>query len=491
MLILLAVLGGIAIGAVMAWLTLRGNAEALGTRAASLDKDCAELKEQINILQAGNSQLSIENAQLSTSLSEKEQRYEAELAQYRDSFETRDRERQRALEILSAELVELRKSNETLSAENASISASLSEKQAAFESQVAQLRSSFEEQKKLLIEEAEPRWLGFFKNQSREALSENRADFLREARQSINPLGESLERLQGQINELGKSEATLQHQLKQLHSGTTDLIHAIRGKPQLRGNWGELILRDIVEFVGMVDHCHFVEQAAVEDGRPDMIINLPQNRQVAVDSKHVVEAYWPVAEAATAGDSAAYMAARKDFAGKVRRRLDELSRREYWKKISSNLDYVVMFVPAEAHYREAIEADGSLMEYAAKNNVLLLSPLTLLALMRMMATTWREHRQIEFAHEMVSEAKKFYERASRFHGRLAATGQAIDNLVAKYDEAVTAWDGKQGLMRLADNVGKLGAGDGKPVGELAPIDRTTRALETPALIFDASQEATA
>ena len=175
---------------------------------------------------------------------------------------------------------------------------------------------------------------------------------------------------------------SLQEAEKALHAQAQDLTTALRGKPTKWGRWGELQLRRAAELAGMLEHCDFVEQQTLtgEDKaqRPDMVVNMPNGRSIAVDSKAPVEMYIASLETDNEEDSRAKL---KLYAEAVRRHLTDLCRKSYWEKLPGSPEFVVMFLPGESYFSAALEADPELIEFGAEQRVMLATPATLIALL--------------------------------------------------------------------------------------------------------------
>ncbi len=265
----------------------------------------------------------------------------------------------------------------------------------------------------------------------------------------VGPLKEELGKLDRQVRDLeSKREgayASIGTQLEGLHKlqdslrqQTTTLAQALKA-PTVRGRWGEIHLRRLVELCGLEQHVDFSEQETAQQGRPDMIVRLPEKGIVPVDSKVPLDAFLKAMEA----DSEE---ARRDLfrqhAQALRNRVRELAQRAYWEQFESTPEVVVMFVPVEASLSAAFQADRELFEYAFQNKVLVTSPISLFALLKAIGFGWQQQRVAENAEQIAQQGKTFYERAMTFVAHLGALGKSLEGTVKKYNDAVGSLEGR-------------------------------------------------
>lgn len=301
----------------------------------------------------------------------------------------------------------------------------------------------------------------------------------------IKPLQEMLQRYDVGLRSLEEKRArehgSLAEQLKaltqnnaSLQKETANLVTALR-KPQVRGRWGEMQLRRVAELSGMSGHCDFTEQVtfATDDGsiRPDMIVHLPGRRDIVVDAKVTLEAYFDALAAATEDDKKSAM---KRLGQHVRAHIDGLAKKEYWSQFTQSPELVVMFLPGESSLGAALEEDPDILEYAMTKKVLLATPATFMALMAGVASGWRQEDVAKNADELRTLGAELYKRMSTFAAHLARMGGAISSVNDSYSEAVGSLESR--VMPTIRKFKELGAAGGDDIPELKPVDKTPRPM---------------
>ncbi len=261
---------------------------------------------------------------------------------------------------------------------------------------------------------------------------------------------DSLGRLHDQMRDLEQHRVSWQSQLRQqvedvrhstdsLRRETTSLSTALR-KPQVRGRWGELHLRRAVEIAGLVSRCDFDEQVSVrtDDGllRPDLVVNLAGGKHVVVDAKVPLDAFL---DATGAKDDEERDAHLRRHARQLRQHVDALSGKAYWRTLPSTPEFVVLFVPGESFLSAALEAEPTLLEYAATRQVLLSTPTTLIALLRTVALAWTQEA-------LADKAAEIHELGRELNGRLASMGSHLDKLGKSLTSAVGAYNKALGSL---------------------------------------------
>ncbi len=375
------------------------------------------------------------------------------------------------------------------------------------EKTVAQTRleettKSIEEQKKLL-EEAHERLKTTFQALSGEALKSNNQAFLELAKESlgivlsdakgelserqeaikniVKPLEEALKRYEGQMSEMEKSRLTayvsLEGQIKSLLSTeeelkkeTNSLVTALR-RPEVRGRWGEVTLRRVVELAGMSEHCDYSEQVSVvtdddERLRPDMIIHLPADREIVVDSKVSLDAYLDAVASPNENQRREYLGR---HAQQVRKHMKTLSEKNYWSQFPKAPEFVVMFMPGESFLSAALEYDHAIIEDGMKAKVIIATPTTLIALLRAIAYGWRQEQIAKHAQEIAQLGKEIYDRFQPFLEHVNRVGLNLSQAVFSFNRMTMSLERR--VMVSVRKFKELGAGGDKELPELAHIEQ--------------------
>lgn len=276
------------------------------------------------------------------------------------------------------------------------------------------------------------------------ALKENTAEAVGQTRTTVvDPLSQTLRELKEKISDLEQARVSayskLSEQLAQsqqavlgLQATAVTLAQALKSS-SVRGRWGELQLKRIVELAGMTEHVHFEEQAALEEGRPDMRIKLPDGGEIPVDSKAPMTAYLDASETE---DVAIRDRKLQEHAQAMRQHVRALSDRQYWKQLPAAPEFVVMFIPMESCLSTAFSLQPDLLEYAIDRHVMIASPVSLLALLLAAGHGWRERRLDENRSRIAEAGKTLYERLLKFLGPLETVGSSLGKTVKAYNESV-------------------------------------------------------
>ncbi len=301
----------------------------------------------------------------------------------------------------------------------------------------------------------------------------------------VKPLGDSLATMAAQIQALetarGEAYGTLTEQLRslattenQLRSETASLVTALRA-PKLRGNWGEVQLKRVVELAGMVNHCDFFEQETVntDDGmlRPDMRVQLPGGRNIIIDSKVPLDAYLRALEAKTEDERIREL---RNHAAQVRARMNDLSSKRYWQHLQPAPEFVVLFLPAESFYDAALQYDPALIEESVTQQVIIATATTLIALLKSVSYGWKQQQVEENARQISREGQQVYERIGNVAGYLRALRAALERAVLEFNNAIGSFEGR--LMVSARKLKELGASTETELPELARIESSPREI---------------
>ena len=334
-----------------------------------------------------------------------------------------------------------------------------------------------------LLEKADQRLRETFQSLSAQALNENRASFFDLAKTSFEayrqPIADTLKRVDERLGDVERerieSYARLSEQIVALGSSATTLANALR-TPAVRGRWGELQLRRVVEMAGMLQRCDFEEQPGLfsENGRlrPDLIVHLPGSKQIVVDAKVPLEQFL---EAQAAPDDTSRVARLQGHARQVRDHMDRLAAKSYWDQLGNSPEMVVMFLPGESLFSAALQHDLTLIEHGLKQRVLLASPLTLIALLTTVAHSWRQEALTENYREVARLGKEFYERLATFADRFDEIRKRLDGAVQAYNEAAGSFESR--ILVSARRLRELEVTTAAELPPADPIERVPRVLK--------------
>jgi len=363
------------------------------------------------------------------------------------------------------------------------------------------------EDKSALLSQLSERLQDSFKALSAEALKSNNQAFLQLASASLQrfqteaegnlklreqavenlvaPIGESLKKVDAQIQQIeasrNKAYGELTSQMRsmivtqeKLQSETGNLVKALRA-PTVRGRWGEIQLRRVVEIAGMLPYCDFVEQETVTTSngrlRPDLIVKLPGGKNVVVDVKTPLAAYLDALES---GDEEFRRQKLLEHAAQVRTHMAQLSSKAYQDQFEHTPEFVVMFLPGETFFSAALESDPGLIEHGVEKKVIPASPTTLIALLKAVAYGWNQEKLARNAKEISILGKELHERLRTLGSHFEKVGKGLDNAVDSYNKAVGSLESR--VMVSARKFAELGAPVSDEIAELQPIETTTRNL---------------
>jgi DNA recombination protein RmuC len=385
---------------------------------------------------------------------------------------------------------------------------------AAHGARTAELATRLEEERRTaagklaLLDQAQTRLADSFRALSSEALRNNNQSFLDLAKSALEkfqegargdlsqrqqaidavlkPIRESLEKVGGSLSELEKSRlgayVELKEQVKALATGqgllqqeTRNLVTALRA-PAVRGRWGEIQLKRVVELAGMLDYCDFTQQTTVdgEDGRlrPDLVVKLPGGKSIAVDAKAPLAAY--LASLECDGDQRSLCL--RDHARQIRDHLAKLSAKSYWEHLSPTPEFVVLFLPGETFFSAALEADASLIEAGVEARVILATPTTLIALLRAVAYGWRQEQLTANAQQVADLGAELHARLRVFVDHFGRMRSGLETAVDAYNKAVGSLESR--VLVSARKLKELGAGSGDEIEVVDGIDKVPRGIQS-------------
>ena len=273
-------------------------------------------------------------------------------------------------------------------------------------------------------------------------------------------------------------QSSIPASLEALKNETAQLITALRA-PKTRGNWGELQLKRCVEYAGMVQYCSFSEQVTARDDedrmlRPDMTIQLPNGREIVVDAKTPLDAFL---DATGSADPVTQKLRFEAHAQRVKAHLKELSGKAYWKQFEKTPDFVVCFLPSEALFSAALEADPSLIEFSAQNQVVMATPTTLIALLRAVEFGWQQMEITKNAKAIHEMGRRIYEKLVVAQGHVTRLGSALGNSVDYYNRFLGSIEGKGGVFSVGRQLGELAHSDGE-LAEVTKLQPDVREMES-------------
>ncbi|HEX7030731.1 MAG TPA: DNA recombination protein RmuC [Gammaproteobacteria bacterium] len=337
---------------------------------------------------------------------------------------------------------------------------------------------------------------------ARKALEQNNESFLRLAKESlqshqvqakshiealVKPINDALKKTETQIQEIERDRhrafGSIGEQLKlmsetqiRLQNETQNLVKALR-RPEVRGQWGEMTLKRLAELAGMVEHCDFFEQENITTAegrlRPDMIVRLPDERELVVDVKTPLDAYLNAMEAT---DDTSRETALTQHARKVRERVNELAKKEYWNQFRRSPDFVILFIPGDQFLATALDRDPALIDDALRQKVMLATPTSFVALLKAVAYGWRQVALAENAETIRTLAEDLYGRLATFAGHLDKTGKSLNNAVEHYNKAVGSME--RNVLPGARKFTELGVHPKKELGNLDPLEVQPRRIES-------------
>jgi DNA recombination protein RmuC len=389
---------------------------------------------------------------------------------------------------------------------------------AALEAELKKERESAVE-KLSLLDDAEKKLREAFSALSAEALRTNNAQFLDLAKSTlekhqetaqgdlakrqqaidalVKPVTDTLGKFEAKLGDLEKLREGAYHALRTQVTGLADtqeklrletgnLVKALRA-PQVRGRWGEIQLKRVVELAGMLDHCDFYEQPSTTTDagrlRPDLVVKLPGGKNVVVDAKAPLSAYL---EALEATDDATRTEKLRAHARQIREHLRLLGQKSYWEQFPNAPEFVVLFLPGETFFSAALEQDPSLIEGGVSERVILATPTTLIALLKAVSYGWRQEALAVNAAEISDLGRELHERLATMGEHFLKLGDRLDKAVEAYNQSLTSLESR--VFVTARKFTALSAGGKAEIPAAVPVEKQTRTLQAPELLGPAANE---
>jgi DNA recombination protein RmuC len=433
---------GLLFGSVLAWLVLRSRTAALTARLPLMEKELAAGKADLAGLQKAHTDLVAGKARLESALESERKTSNEKIEFLTKAGERAAADLQNTFKALAGDAL---KSNNSLFLQIA---------QETLKRFQTEARGELEARQKAV------------------------ADLVAPVRDSLNKVDAQIQQMEvargdayGELRAQVQSLITTQ---KELQSQTGNLVQALR-TPNVRGRWGEIQLRRVVEIAGMLSYCDFTEQESVttETGRlrPDLVVKLPGGKNVVVDAKTPLQAFLDAFETT---DEEARRACLANHARQVRDHMKTLAGKNYWEQFDPTPEFVVMFLPGETFFSAALEQDSSLIEQGVLSRVIPASPTTLIALLKAVNYGWNQEKLARNAQQISALGKELHDRLRLLAGHITQVGTGLDRAVESYNKAVGSLESR--VLVSARKFAELGTSVADDIPQLEPIETTARAL---------------
>jgi DNA recombination protein RmuC len=462
--LILYIILGIVIGGLVTWFLARARFEGIYTK-------------QIADLQMGFS------AQLAD-VEGKAKYSEAQVNELRQQVQQGDSE----ITKLRSELDDERKSKVEAITKLEAAQKSFEEQKALIDSMKTEMTDTFNALSKAALESSNKSFLTLASERLGNIVTDTKGK-LGEHQAAINgtikPLQEMLKKYEEQVRAIEESRhkayGSLEEQLRalaltheNLQRETSNLVSALR-KPQVRGRWGEMQLRRVAELSGMSMHCDFTEQQSMDTERgrirPDMVVHLPMDREIVVDSKVSLEAYLDAISASTEDERKSKM---EKHAQQVRVHMNKLASKEYWSQFKQSPEFVVLFIPGESFLSAALDVDNTIIEDGIQKRVIIATPTTFIALLRAIAYGWRQEQITKNAQAISELGRQLYERMSTLAQHFDNIGANLEKAIGAYNKAVASMESR--ILPSVRRFKELGVTGSDEIPVIEQVDQTPRSL---------------